>query len=131
MRFDSSKYLKFTVLEDMEDLVGKTVKSFHEDDKDDYFAFLTNDNSILAFSARSSGYDSYTEIEIMDVNDISYTMNSGKVDSFYTLNELIDKESYNKDYQAILDEKKKTEEEAQLQKEYQQYLNLKNKFENM
>lgn len=128
MRFDSSKYFKFTLLEDMEDLVGKTVKSFHEDNRDDYYAFLTDDNSILAFSI--SAYDSYGDIEVMDMNDISYTMNNGRVDSFYTWNDLINKDSYDKDYQAILDTKKKTEEEAQLQKEYQQYLNLKNKFEN-
>jgi len=132
MRFDPKKYFKFTVLEDMEDLVGKTIKSFHEDGRYDYFAFLTDDNSILAFSASGSGYggEHYAEIEIVDTDDIARTMRDGKVDSFYERNNLIDIENYSKDYQNSLKAKQKETDELQRQKEYQQYLNLKIKFEN-
>lgn len=130
MKFDSRKHFKFTMLEDMEDLVGRTIKSFHEDNNDDYYAFLTEDNEILAFTTKKDSYGNYAYIETMDDYDLSYSMNKGRIDDFYKINELIDEESFKEDYQAAIKAKEKAYEDAQIQKEYQQYLNLKNKFEN-
>lgn len=127
MKFEPKKHFKFKVLGDMEELVGKTIKAYDENNMDDYSILLTEDNSLIAFYG-SSSYD-YPQINIMDEDEISYKMSKGKVSSFYTYNELVDMDNYNQEFKEYQDNKNKIEEEKRSKDEYAKYMQLKRKFD--
>lgn len=93
--FDVKPYFKFTQLNSFKELEGKKIKKY--DETNHYKVILTEDNCLLAFY--SEAIQDYSTIEINSGLENIHEFYKGIIPKFFIENDLIDVESYNKDFE--------------------------------